>query len=464
MNSAPTDDATVSQRLWRNERELIARRWHQIFVLGVAVLLPAWIAFDFVFVPSYWVQFAVVRVGVSLLLLSALLLSHRFNLPSLFLGYVGSILMHFTICLLLPFTGNALWMYSLGFTAAFIGASMLLFWPVKHTIFIIALTFAFYIFCFYQFSNLKYAAVLGHGGAVTFTVAIASIFLSWARNAMAAREFKTRLQLYRAREEVERKARRLGGALDELENKSQLLEMELDIAVEIQQSVLPEGDYHFENIRVLSYNQPLGKVGGDFFDFTPLSDTRLAVMIIDASGHGVPAALITMAAKIGFSNATRAQGSAREILNHMNDSMSRAITTQEYLTAMCLVIEARGSRIEIANAGHRPAVILRRRAVSLDVWNPDGMIMGVESSNFLSSLEESGEVYESGDRIFLYTDGFIDALNAEGETFGFERFCDLIFESREMELTEQREFVLNQWRAFIAEPLVDDAALLIISL
>ncbi|MEQ9363273.1 MAG: 7TM diverse intracellular signaling domain-containing protein, partial [Leptospirales bacterium] len=178
-----------------------------------------------------------------------------------------------------------------------------------------------------------------------FGTAIEVILLSLA---MADRinDLKKEQQSWNLRleDQVRRRTGELNLALSEIHRESELTRIELDIAAGIQKGIMPASEVRTAHARTVTYLQSLAPVGGDYFDIFEFPDSgHTAFLMADASGHGIPAALITTMAKICFMDATRNQGPhPREILLAVNDAIARLIKTHEYLTAALLVVGADG--------------------------------------------------------------------------------------------------------------------------
>jgi serine phosphatase RsbU (regulator of sigma subunit) len=163
------------------------------------------------------------------------------------------------------------------------------------------------------------------------------------------------------------------------------------------------------------------QVGGDFYDFYRMGDTRLGVIIGDVSGHGMPAALIGSMFKIAFSifkNEPDVSVSLARINSALIDHVGR-----QFITANYMVIDARARTLVSSNAGHWPQIIRRGRDGSLvEVYNRNKAIGIVPDVLFGRTEYAIGD----GDRIVLFTDGVIEAMNGHGELFGEERFKGMV--------------------------------------
>ncbi len=259
--------------------------------------------------------------------------------------------------------------------------------------------------------------------------------------------------------QVFNRTRELNSALENLKDRDRVLQFELDVASRIQRGILPALPLQRGPLNVTAFYESMGKVGGDFFDALPMEGDRLGLLMADASGHGVPAALLTTMVKICFADAARRYSSSRDIIRYLNASMGRTITTQEYLTGMCAVIDA-DLNVSVTNAGHRYALHLRNGVV--EPRGEPGMILGVfdEGPDF---FKETTFQLEPGDRLLLYTDGVVDARNREQEEFTEYRLAEIFAAGSGMPLEDAREDIITRWREYRGTyELDDDAAFLLV--
>lgn len=204
--------------------------------------------------------------------------------------------------------------------------------------------------------------------------------------------------------------RDLQQALGDLRRKDALLQLELDIAAEIQTGSQPEVPARLGDYYVTAYSRSVGKVGGDFFELLELSGDRLGVLIADVSGHGIPGALVANMARMSFREEARRRVSPRSIFEHVNSSMSRLIATPEYITAFLIVLAPDG-KTQFSNAAHRHPAVLRRTG-AVEYLRADGLLLGAFNTAE-NSYEEGRLRLEVGDRIVLFTDGLLDAFMDE---------------------------------------------------
>ena len=199
------------------------------------------------------------------------------------------------------------------------------------------------------------------------------------------------------------------------------IQKELDVAREIQESIVPREFPPYPEREELSIHAtmlPAKEVGGDFFDFFVIDRDRIGFAIGDVSGKGVPAALF-MAVSRTLLRATASRGSAPdECMRQVNQILHQESISSMFVTCFYGVLNTRTGEIHYSNGGHNLPYILRTdgRVEAMEPFG--GLILGA----FKHSAYETGEItLQPGDCIFLYTDGITEAMNPDGEQFSNER-------------------------------------------
>lgn len=221
------------------------------------------------------------------------------------------------------------------------------------------------------------------------------------------------------------------------EEEKTLLRMqeELRLAREIQTSLLPEAAPDVAGYDLAGVSIPAQEVGGDFFDFIPLDDARLAFCVADVVGKGLPASLLMATSQATLRGQTDAETSPAGTLARANDMLCRSIRRGRFVTAFHGLLDYAQHRIVYANAGHnRP--LLRSRDGRTRYLPEAGLVLGVRPGWAYAQDEVT---MEEGDVLVVYSDGLTEAMNVEREQFGEERL----------------EAVLHDVHAHPAERIID---------
>src|SRR5687768_8916629 len=207
------------------------------------------------------------------------------------------------------------------------------------------------------------------------------------------------------------------------------IEQELRVARTIQQASLPKEVPELEGWQISPYYQPAREVGGDFYDFFDLEEGRVGVVVGDATGKGMPAALVAEAT----SNMLRAvaqaldSSSPGEVLERVNETLMARIPPNMFVTCFYAILEPKSGRLLYANAGH-DLPYLRRRGSDCEELRARGMPLGLMPG---MSYEEKEIVLDAGEVALFYSDGLVEAHDPQGEMFGFPRLQTLVAEHGE---------------------------------
>ena len=196
---------------------------------------------------------------------------------------------------------------------------------------------------------------------------------------------------------------------------------ELDMASKIQAAMLPHIFPAYPDrseFDLYASMEPAKEVGGDFYDFFLIDDDHLCLVMADVSGKGVPAALFMMVTKVVLQSCAMLGRSVSDILNKTNQALCKDNQMQMFVTVWLGVLEISTGRLTTANAGHEyPA--LRKAGGSFKLWKEKhGFVIG----GFDDEIYEEHVTYLApGDKLFLYTDGVPEAMDARRHLFGTDR-------------------------------------------
>jgi predicted ester cyclase len=235
----------------------------------------------------------------------------------------------------------------------------------------------------------------------------------------------------------------LGQRLEQEIRERERVEQDLRVARSIQQASLPEEVPTLEGWQISPYYQPAREVGGDFYDFHLLPEGRLGLVVGDATGKGVPAALV-MSTTCGMLRlAAQSYSSPGGMLQRVNEALCPNIPPNMFVTCFYAVLDPESGLLRYANAGHDlPYLHHDGEAKEL---RARGMPLGLMPQ---MSYEEKEDSLEVGDSALLYTDGLVEAHDPQREMFGFPRLQALVSEHGEESLEEA---LLEQLYSFVGE-------------
>ena len=249
------------------------------------------------------------------------------------------------------------------------------------------------------------------------------------------------------------------------------LEEELRIAHEIQMSLLPQGALVIAGLSVTALCVPAREVGGDYYDFLPLDDHRVGVLIADVSGKGTSAALYMAELKGLVLSLSEIHTSPRTMLIAVNRIIANHLDARSFITMTYAVVDLRERTMTYARAGHTPLIYVpgvcaEGRPRQVQILVPDGMVVGLKLDHgemFERHLVEETIPLQPGDLYLLFTDGISEAMNARDDLFGEERLGRLVETHAHLPSEELRERVLREIAAFVGDaPQHDDMTMILL--
>lgn len=204
----------------------------------------------------------------------------------------------------------------------------------------------------------------------------------------------------------------------EIEGEKERINAELDIATKIQASALPTEAIENNYFIVNGYSKPAKEVGGDFFDYYQIDDENLAIIIGDASGKGVPAAILAMITQVIIKQLLKQYHDPSQVLYHLNNLLSEKNSESMFLTLWLGIYNKTTNELIFSNAGHNPPIIKEKGGFKY---------MKIDSGLVVGIMEDFDYVCERttlSEEIIIYTDGITDANNEDNEMYGEERLIN----------------------------------------
>jgi serine phosphatase RsbU (regulator of sigma subunit) len=248
------------------------------------------------------------------------------------------------------------------------------------------------------------------------------------------------------------------------------LEEELRIAREIQMSLLPQGPLVMPGLSLTALCVPAREVGGDYYDFFPMADNRLGVLIADVSGKGTSAALYMAELKGLVLSLSQIHTSPRDLLIAANRIIANNLDARSFITMTYAVIDLDAARMTYARAGHTPMMYLPGpgcgEARAVQVLAPDGLVLGLKLDNgemFEHLLVEESIPMHAGDLYVLFTDGITEAMDAADDCFGEPRLAQIVATHAALPSDQLRERILREIEAFVGDaPQHDDMTMILL--
>ena len=233
---------------------------------------------------------------------------------------------------------------------------------------------------------------------------------------------------------------------------------ELEVARSLQRDLLPQRAPELPGYRVAHSYRTANEIGGDYYDFLPLTDGRLALAVGDASGHGISAGLVMAIANATLKTALDLDPSPPAVLGLLNRVLFRTGGKRAFMTLFYGVLDPATGELEYAGAGH-PYPLLRRSGGSVEELGEGSVPLGLRSQG---AYVHRHTTIEPGDLLVLYSDGIPEAAGgAHGDTFGFERLGGLLAPADSPQAVHDR--ILTAVDRHLGEqPIHDDLTLVVL--
>jgi len=243
--------------------------------------------------------------------------------------------------------------------------------------------------------------------------------------------------------------------------KNQRLEHELEIAANLQRSLLPLRLPEAPNLRAAAYLRPARRVGGDFYDAVTSDTGAILLLLADVAGKGMPAALLTALVHAVFISEAADRADPGDLLQVMNRRMFPDLDRAEtFVTAVVIRLEAGSPRFAYASAGHMDVAVWRGTEERIEFLPASGLPLGIEPE---AAYRARTVPLAAGDEVILYSDGVTEAEGADGTLFGSEGLSAIISATFPAQAADQIRAIVAGLDVHRADrPLRDDVALLLV--
>jgi len=211
------------------------------------------------------------------------------------------------------------------------------------------------------------------------------------------------------------------------------LERELDLAAEIQRQILPKGSPQVPGYDLAGWNRPARQVGGDYYDLLPLENGKVAVILGDVSGKGMPAALLVSTLHSALRLLLDRIGVGPELMDRLNRHLVESSLSNKFVTSLVAELDPATGEMTYLNAGHNPALLLRGDDQTVEQLGPGGVPLGLLPNARFSARQVE---LRPGDLLWVYSDGITEAESVTDEEFGMERLTRCLAENRDRPLGE----------------------------
>jgi len=204
--------------------------------------------------------------------------------------------------------------------------------------------------------------------------------------------------------------------------RDQLLQ-DVELAAQVQRMFLPIQRPSIAGLEIAGMMQPARGVGGDYYDYIPIDEHTIQIVIADVAGKGVPAALLMSATAAAVQLEATERRDMLEVVDRLNNGIHSVSDGDRYVTLLLADIDARSKSLRYVNCGHNPALLFQAKTRDVVPMNSSCFPVGMFES---VACEINRADLAAGDIVVLYTDGVTEAENPQGEAFGMERLSALI--------------------------------------
>jgi len=244
-----------------------------------------------------------------------------------------------------------------------------------------------------------------------------------------------------------------------LEKAQEAVQLEMEMARQVQESILPKDLPKPASLRLSALYIPTSQVGGDFYDAVVLDKENVFLMISDVCGHGVPSAMISMMARMSFSrNAPFFYHPAKlnEVVNH---ELSLSLKTEHYLTTVTALLNMRTGLLTYSRVCHSYPIIYRAETGDMELLTTNhGYFLGMFPEGRYT--QGKGQL-QRGDKLLLYTDGLVECFDRNREQYGRPRLLQSIHQNAALQGNEFLQALIKDKERFTAGgETTDDITLL----
>ncbi len=241
------------------------------------------------------------------------------------------------------------------------------------------------------------------------------------------------------------------------------MEKDLSMARDVQTSMLPATCPEVDGYQIAARSTPAREVGGDFYDFIVMGKDKTGVVIGDVTGKSVSGALVMSASRSVFRMLSEEELTVSERMIRANQRLKKDIKTGMFVALLFAVLNSANRTLTLCSAGQTQPIHLSAKTGEAKLIETEGdtIPLGIlEDANY----QETEMQLSPGDRLLFYTDGIVEAMNAQEEIFGFERLIDVVQESKSLDADSLLKKILTRVNAFTGDASQhDDLTVIVVS-
>jgi len=240
------------------------------------------------------------------------------------------------------------------------------------------------------------------------------------------------------------------------------MEEELNIARDLQTSMLPATCPEIEGFQIAASSTPAREVGGDFFDFIEIGEDRVGLVVGDVTGKSVSGALVMSASRSVFRMLSEDELTVGESMTRANRRLKKDITSGMFVALLYVVLDGQDKSMNLCSAGQTQPVLMSGKTAdaALVETKGDTFPLGILDD---AEYEETRLKLEPGDKVVFYTDGIVEAMNEQEEMFGFDRLLNVVKNSQAKTAESLMEEIKSNVNEFAGNaPQHDDITIIVI--
>ncbi|HOM39017.1 MAG TPA: SpoIIE family protein phosphatase, partial [Spirochaetota bacterium] len=243
--------------------------------------------------------------------------------------------------------------------------------------------------------------------------------------------------------------------------KKKVLEEQFTIAEGIQRSLIPQKDLILKEVDVTGFYKAALGVGGDYFDFFQIDNDKIAVILSDVSGKGIPASLMMVNIRTVFKTYIKTEkNSPSKVVSIINNVLSEDLSSDMFATLFFYIFNKRTRELIFCNAGHGPLTYYSSKTRKVETIKTQTMPIGIMPNN--PQYQDVKVSLSPGDIVVVFTDGVTEAMNETREEFTEERLFKIIEENSNLSSKELNAKIIQELANFVGSaPQHDDISLIV---
>ena len=236
------------------------------------------------------------------------------------------------------------------------------------------------------------------------------------------------------------------------------IQAQLEIARQVQLELLPDQDPQIQSFDISAYVFPTEEVSGDYYDWVKIFDDQIGLVVADAVGKGIPAALLMSFLRASLRTSAQIGYAPHIAFSKVSNLLWDSVEENQFITGIYGILDATNKTFVYSNAGHNPPLLIK----------PDGEFKFVEYGDMPLGMfygmryHQHFIRFEQGQVMVMYTDGITEAANASGEEFGNERFAQRVLECIHLPAKEMIDYIRKGVADFTDRKFLDDDGTLFI--